>query len=182
MKKVLVVLLFGMTAVASQANWAELPIPRGYQSAVASQNLSPVIFYAIALTESGQSEMTAEYRPWPWTLTIDKKPYYFRDQRAAEVALKDAVESNVAQLGVGLFQIEHRYHAHRFTSIESMLDPYANSRIAAEIFSEGLKQSEGDLWAAVGKFHSSTPAVADAYRQRVARRLFRLLGRDANDR
>jgi len=182
MKKTLMAIFVGLAIGAGQSTWGQSSIPPGYQAAVRTRDLSPVVFYAIALTESGQSEMTAEYRPWPWTLSINAQPHYFRDRYTAEIALKDAIERNVEQLGVGLFQIEHRYHAQRFQSIESMLDPYANSRVAAEIFSEGLRQSNGDLWAAVGAFHSSTPTLADAYRKRVAERLFRLLGRGVDGR
>lgn len=56
-----------------------------------------------------------------------------------------------------------------------MLNPYANSRIAAEILGEGLERTNGDAWAAVGVFHSSTPELAESYRLRVARRLFKLI-------
>jgi len=89
--------------------------------------------------------------------------------------LTSALEGGAEQLGIGLFQIEYRYHAHRFGSTGSMLDPRANSRIAAEILGEGLERTDGDAWAAVGLFHSSTPELAEAYRQRVARCLFNLI-------
>jgi len=156
---------------------AELAVPAGYEAAAGRLDFSPVLFYAMALTESGQSRMTAEYRAWPWTLSIDREAHYFPDRAAASAALKAALENEAEQLGVGLFQIEYRYHAHRFDSVDAMLDPYRNAQVAAAIFSEGLQQTDGDLWAAVGLFHSATPALAAAYRNRVAERLIRLLDR-----
>lgn len=156
---------------------AEQKIPAGYRSAVSAQGFSAAIFYAMALTESGQSEMTADYRPWPWTLSIDREAHFYRDRAAAAEALRSAIADEAEQLGVGLFQIEYRFHAHRFDAVDDMLDPYRNSQVAAEIFSEGLRQAGGDVWQAVGLFHSATPEHADAYRQRVAERLFNLLGR-----
>ena len=156
------------------------PVPAGYQTAADEARVGSRLFYAIALTESGQSMMTADYRPWPWTLSIDKKPHYFATRQEARTALLDAVRREASQLGVGLFQIEYRFHAHRFESIEAMLDPYANSRVAAEIFSEGLSSSGGDVWQAIGLFHSATPELADAYRRRVSKQLVNLAGREGS--
>ena len=161
---------------------AESRVPTGYESAVAPQGISPLLFYAMALTESGQSEMTAGYRPWPWTLSINGKPHFYPSRRSAGSALRAAIDYPAQQLGVGLFQIEYRYHSERFESPEAMLDPYLNSRVAAEILAEGLQRSNGDVWAAVGTFHSGTPELAEAYRERVARRLVSLLGKGSDDR
>ena len=152
------------------------PVPAGYRQAAGIANVGPALFYAIALTESGQSTMTADYRPWPWTLSIDGEPHFFSTRQEARSALLDAVSRSPAQLGVGLFQIEFRFHSRRFESVDAMLDPYANARVAAEIFSEGLSTSGGNVWEAVGLFHSASPELANAYRNRVARKLVNLLG------
>lgn len=130
----------------------------------------------MALVESGQSVMTADFRPWPWTLSIDGEPHFFRTREEARDALTDAIRRQADQLGVGLFQIEYRFHHDRFPSPGAMLDPYANARAASQILAEGLARSDGNVWEAVGHFHSSTPALANAYRVRVARRLFDLAG------
>jgi len=173
-----VLLLAALCAMAPVR--AELSVPAGYEAAAGRLDFPPVLFYAMALTESGQSRMTPGYRAWPWTLSINREARYFPDRAAASAALRDALASGPEQLGVGLFQIEHRYHGHRFDSIDAMLDPYRNAQVAAEIFSEGLQETGGDLWAAVGRFHSSTPELAEAYRSRVAERLVRLLDRRAD--
>lgn len=156
-------------------------VPAGYRAAAAEVRMGSVLFYAMALVESGQSQMTADYRPWPWTLSIDGQPNFYPTREDARAALDDAVRRQVSQLGVGLFQIEYRFHAHRFPSPESILDPYVNARAAAEIFAEGLDRVDGDVWEAVGLFHSATPDLASAYRARVARRLFDLVGRQGHE-
>lgn len=172
------VVLAAALALLSCGAWSRAePIPVGYRDAVAGHGVSAAVFYAIALAESGQSRMTADFRPWPWTLSIDAQAHYFPDRESAAAALHSAIGREAGQLGVGLFQIEHRFHAHRFDSVETMLDPYLNARIAAEILGEGLHRSDGDLWEAIGIFHSSTPELADAYRRRVAKRLVDLIGR-----
>lgn len=168
--------LLVLALAAGMAVHAELRIPAGYRAAVTGQGVSATLFYAMALTESGQSQLTAGFRPWPWTLSVNREARFFPDRRAAAAALARAVEQEVDQLGVGLFQIEHRYHRQRFESLESMLDPYLNSQVAAGIFREGLQRSGGDVWMAVGLFHSSTPELAEAYRHRVARHLINLVG------
>lgn len=154
-------------------------VPAGYHPPAVEARVGPSLFYAIALTESGQSGMTSDYRPWPWTLSIDSKPHFFPTRREAHDALIDAIRREVSQLGVGLFQIEYRFHFHRFDSTDAMLDPYNNSRVAAEILSEGLAASNGDVWQAIGLFHSATPELADAYRSRVSRQLVNLVSRGA---
>lgn len=176
MNRTLKAVLLALTLGAGTPGMANHQIPDGYRSAVAGHGVSAALFYAMALTESGQSEMTAGYRPWPWTLSVNREALFFPDRRSAEAALRAAVKRRAEQLGVGLFQIEYRYHGQRFESLEAMLDPYFNSRIAAEIFSEGLHRANGDVWTAVGFFHSGTPKLADAYRKRVAQRLINLIG------
>ena len=164
------------------AGMAQAPdVPAGYHATAYEHHLSPAIFYAIALTESGQSRMTAEFRPWPWTLSIDGEPYFFPTREEAGSALLDAIRRQPSQLGVGLFQVEYRFHLSRFDSPGAMLDPYENSRVAAGIFSEGLAAAGGDVWQAIGLFHSATPDLADAYRSRVARRLIGLVGSAGHD-
>ena len=178
----LVALLLSLLPVIGHAQLE--PVPAGYRAAAAQARVGPALFYAIALTESGQSTMTADYRPWPWTLSIDDEAHYYPTRAEAFSSLTAEVEradDAGKQLGVGLFQIEYRFHAHRFESVESMLDPYTNSRVAADILSEGLSASGGDVWEAVGRFHSSTPELADAYRRRVAKRLVELVGRAGHD-
>ena len=171
--RLLVVLLL----LCPTAGLAQVPdVPAGYRATASDHRLSPAIFYAIALTESGQSRMTAGYRPWPWTLSIDGEPYFFPTREKARTALLEALRRQPVQLGIGLFQVEHRFHSDRFDSVEEMLDPYENSRVAAEIFLEGLAMAGGDVWQAIGLFHSATPDLAEAYRKRVAKRLVGLVG------
>lgn len=152
-----------------------ISVPAAYQAVASDARLNPAVLYAIALTESGQSAMTAEFRPWPWTLSIDGEPFFYRTRDEARAALADAIRRQARQLGVGLFQIEYRFHADRFESPGAMLDPYANSEVAARIFSEGLAAAGGNVWTAIGLFHSATPELADGYRRRVARRLLDLV-------
>ena len=170
-------LLALLLLAAPAAGLAQGPsVPAAYRDAAAGARVGAAVFYAMALTESGQGGMTAEYRPWPWTLSVDGEPRYFPTRAGALDALTAAIRRRPGQLGVGLFQIEHRFHAHRFESPGQMLDPYANARVAAEILAEGLAAAGGDVWEAVGRFHSNTPALADAYRVRVAERLVGLVG------
>ncbi len=171
--RLLVALLF-LCPAAGMAQVSD--VPTGYRETASDHRLSPAIFYAIALTESGQSRMTAEFRPWPWTLSIDGEPFFFASRVEARTALLEALQRLPGQLGIGLFQVEFRFHSDRFDSAEEMLDPYENSRVAAEIFSESLDATEGNVWQAIGLFHSATPDLAEAYRKRVARRLVDLVG------
>ncbi len=168
-----VTLMLALTAGRAQA----FPdIPQAYRDMAERIPVSPAVLYALALLESGQSGRTPSYRPWPWTLTVNAKPYFFDSRFEAEIFLKQALKSRPSQLGVGLFQIEHRFHAHRFSGMETMLDPYENTRAAADIFREALEYTGGDVWQAVGRFHSATPRYAEAYQRRFGTALLQFVG------
>ena len=170
-------LLVALLLLCPAAGLAQVSdVPAGYRETASYHRLSLAIFYAIALTESGQSRMTEGFRPWPWTLSIDGEPYFFQSRVEAQTAFMEALQRQPGQLGIGLFQVEYRFHSDRFDLVEEMLDPYENSRVAAEIFLEGLAIAGGDVWQAIGLFHSATPDLAEAYRKRVARRLVGLVG------
>ena len=170
-------MLIGMLLILSSGPAQALEdIPRAYRDAAAEIPVSPTVFYALALLESGQSERTPGYRPWPWTLTVNGKPHFFDSRAMAEAFLRQAIAAAPEQLGIGLYQIEHRFHAHRFDGLEQMLDPWHNVRVAADIFREALAREGGNVWQAVGRFHSGTPRFALAYQRRFGMKLLQLIG------
>ncbi|MEL6767250.1 MAG: hypothetical protein AAFP17_08720 [Pseudomonadota bacterium] len=73
---------------------------------------------------------------------------------------------------LGCFQINHRWHGDAFPSLKAMIDPQTNADYAAR-FLRSLHSETGDWMTAAGLYHSRTPALARAYRARVARFLGR---------
>ena len=50
-------------------------VPQGYREVARAQGIPPNILYALSLTESGRAISRNTFRPWPWTLNVEKKSY-----------------------------------------------------------------------------------------------------------
>lgn len=161
-------------------------IPRAYQI-IADQYGVPVdVFFSIALQESGKSGRN-KFLPWPWTLNIDEKGYYFETREQAEIALltaMDAAKQNgkIGRVAVGIGQIYMPSHASQFASPIQALDPTNNLNYAAQLLAEHylntLKEGSPDWWVAVGRYHSpSNKKLANAYQQLVFKKCLRISSR-----
>ena len=161
-------LLFGtfLSPLACQA----ADIPPAYRKAVRHTGLPAEIAYAIALTESRRSLGDSRERPWPWTLNIQGKGYFFPTRAAALAKLKASLAAGIRNVDIGLMQINWRVHHKRLGSPEKALDPYFNLQTGLAILFEEIRAT-GDLWRAIGQYHSHTPARAGDYATRVARNL-----------
>ena len=68
---------------------AEDAIPSAYRLVAIEYGVPVALFYAVALTESGQSiESKSRRRPWPWTLNIAGEAHYFKTRWQAWLALE----------------------------------------------------------------------------------------------
>lgn len=161
-------------------------IPRAYQI-IADQYGVPVdVFFSIALQESGKSGRN-KFLPWPWTLNIDEKGYYFETREQAEIALLTAMEAakqngKIGRVAVGIGQIYMPSHASQFASPIQALDPTNNLNYAAQLLAEHylntLKEGSPDWWVAVGRYHSpSNKKLANAYQQLVFKKCLRISSR-----
>nr|WP_239030016.1 transglycosylase SLT domain-containing protein [Nereida sp. MMG025] len=106
--------------------------------------------------------------PWPWAINVSGKGEYFQTSTALSdraVALKNASRRN---FDVGCFQINYRWHGHRFQTIDQMIDPISNTRYAAAFLSR-LKAEGGSWDYAIGAYHSRTQHHAARYRKVVAK-------------
>lgn len=119
------------------------------------------IMQAIALTETGR-QSDGRARPWPWALNFGGPGAWFQDRDSALAALRAALAQGRRNIDVGCFQINHRWHAEAFASVEEMIDPLSNARHAAK-FLRALHAETGSWMAAAGAYHSRTPAHATRY-------------------
>jgi hypothetical protein len=129
-----------------------------------------LLLYAIAQQESGRLFDHADRLiPWPWTLNIEGKAYYFRSQAEARDSLARWVRLQPKHIGIGLMQITWPYNQHLPWNPLMALDPQINLSLGALILRECFDR-HGDWWAAVGCYHSPTRREAESYRQKVNRR------------
>jgi hypothetical protein len=137
--------------------------------AAAASGVPAAVLRAIALTETGRG--TADRRrPWPWAVNIAGTGRWHATRAAAHEAAAAALAAGTDQVDIGCFQINYRWHGAAFASLDAMLDPDANARHAAA-FLAALHAETGDWTAAIGAYHSRTPARAAAYAARVAAHL-----------
>ena len=63
-------LVAGLAIGLINSLWAD-EVPFAYQEIALENGLPAPLFYAVALTESGQSELSQnQFRPWPWTSPV----------------------------------------------------------------------------------------------------------------
>lgn len=151
-------------------------VPPGYRDVARAQGVPPGILYAVSLTESGKA-LSGRTIPWPWTLNVEKKSYYYPTRRAAWEALTDFLAQGKV-VDIGLAQVNWKWHKKRLIDPWQALEPYFNLRIGAQILREHYDAS-GDWWTAIGHYHApaATPEArerAQHYRVRVERHLRRL--------
>ena len=158
----------GLLCLASYSVCAEEMVPSGYQEVAAERAVPEAVFYAIALTESGRDvEAQGIRRPWPWTLNVAGKGYYFETRLEAWQALRDWLAKGKRSIDIGLMQVNWRYHQSRLGDPWQALDPYHNLRVGAEILQD-CYASRQDWWDSVGCYHApANPERAARYRRRV---------------
>lgn len=159
------------TLVFPSAGWSNEAVPFGYRAVAAERGIPHTVFYAMALTESGkQVELVDDYRPWPWTLNVAGRGYFYDSRVAAWQALTALLERGKRSIDIGLMQVNWRYHHQRLGTAWRALDPYHNLRVGARILQD-CYMNERDWWASVGCYHApADPQRARQYRRRVAAR------------
>lgn len=147
-------------------------VPPAYQHVAQRIGAEPELLFALALVESGYTA-DARFLPWPWTLNIAGRGYYFSSYQTALTALEKALAQQ-RSVDVGLLQISWRWHGERFASPGVSLNPQINLTTGADILYQHYRQS-GDWWLAVERYHApgrdaASRQRAQAYRQRVFKR------------
>ncbi|CAM4063491.1 transglycosylase SLT domain-containing protein [Palleronia rufa] len=122
------------------------------------------VLAAISLTETGRTRQ-GRMDPWPWTVNLEGKGYWFDTQAEAEGFADQSYRSGYRSFDIGCFQINYRWHGEQFRSIAEMFDPLSNARYAARFLSE-LFAEYGDWTRAAGAFHSRNEEFAGRYRAR----------------
>ena len=154
-------------------------VPNAYRDTAHLYGIPPALFYAMALQESGRTVGSA-YRPWPWTLNVEGRAYYYDTKTEVWDALRRFVMEGRTHIGIGLMQVTYPYNAHVLWDVYAAIDPYTNLRMGALILRERYRES-GDWWTAVGRYHApgqkpAQIARAIRYRERVKHRWRRLYG------
>ena len=126
-------------ALAMMAVWPLVgkcaTVPFRYQEVAEKYSLPSALVYAIATVES--HKIHNGYRaPWPWTLNIEGKPYFYKTRAQAEHGLQRYLNTGKQSVAVGPMQVYWRWHKQKFMSPEHALDPEKNLDTGASILRE----------------------------------------------
>ena len=170
-----VVILSVCLALGANDAKATSTIPPVYVVTAEVHAIPPLLFYAIAMQESGRyDERVKRLRPWPWSLNVAGEAHYFENMDTAWDALRGFISKKPANIGIGLVQVTWPYNRHILQDPYTALEPTINLALGAQILRACFDRLD-DWWLAVGCYHSPTPKHADAYRERVRRHWMTLI-------
>jgi Transglycosylase SLT domain len=106
------------------------------------------ILYSVGLTETGHKGVLG-----PYDLNIDGRSVHSETLAEALQAYAHADQSGAKFIDIGCMQINHRFHAAHFHSLEDMFDPERNVRYAAG-FLKTLYAQEGTWTLAVARYNA----------------------------
>jgi hypothetical protein len=118
------------------------------------------VLIAIATVETGRND-----QPWPWTVNFGGQGHWYDSASDAARYVDKAVRDGSTNIDVGCFQLNYRWHASAFGSVEDMLDPTRNATYAAKFLSQHYANT-GDWALAAAAYHSGTPEYAKAYQSK----------------
>jgi hypothetical protein len=129
----------------------------------------PGLLLAIARTESGRPLPPERgLQPWPWAMDADGRAMYSDGKDAALAWTRGQLADGAQFVDVGCMQVNLQMHPNAFRSLDEAFDPRINADYAAHFLVSLAQEAGGNWYRAVGWYHSRTPDLAAAYRERVA--------------
>ena len=116
--------------------------------AAISHQVPLAVLYAVGLTETGRSGFLK-----PYSLNIDGRAVVTSNLQDAVKRFEMAQRAGAKFIDIGCMQINHRFHAADFNSLEEMFDPEKNVEYAAGFLKE-LKAREGSWTMAVARYNA----------------------------
>ena len=162
--KVLLVLLISFGIVSSVNAGSE--IPSAYLATAFRQGIPPKILYSVAMVES-RKVYKGEMKPWPWTLNISGKAFYYKNRVEASLAAETEINKGNHSVAIGLMQIFWRYHKENFRSPYQLLNPRTNLNYGAA-YLKHLHDLSGDWDTAVGYYYTGPNPNTDQLKAKAA--------------
>lgn len=162
----LIAVVIASTSFFANANLSN--IPSGFVSIANEAGVPSDVFYSIAIRESRVATNKNRSIPWPWAVNHRGTALYFRDRDSMYSYLKKLVQEGDRNFDMGLVQTNWRWHNHRYASLWEATNPVTSATAGAAYLRELIDKNEGDVWKAVGKYHSpGNKSRASNYRQAV---------------
>lgn len=125
------------------------------------------LLHSISIVESGRYDSRHKaVIAWPWTVMAEGQGRYLPSKAEAIAEVKRLKARGVQNIDVGCMQVNLRHHPNAFANLDEAFDPAANVAYAAR-FLKGLFSATGHWPTAASYYHSQTPHLAAAYRERL---------------
>jgi hypothetical protein len=146
---------FGLVAEPVMAETGAPPGPceREMTRAALAENIPLGVLYSVGLTETGQHG-----RLQPFALNIDGVGTVATSLPEALALFRKAREKGAKFIDIGCMQINHRWHAAHFESLEAMFDVRRNVSYAAHFLKE-LRAREPSWTLAVARYNAGPDNV-----------------------
>ncbi len=118
---------------------------------------------AIASTESGRwHQGLGMALPWPWTINVEGKGYYFATKNEAVEAVRKLHSRGISSIDVGCMQVNLHHHPNAFANLDQAFDPAFNVAYAASFLRTNYDEEKS--WKkAAADYHSKTPERGNEY-------------------
>lgn len=154
-------------AAASATGQAGMLCRPAIEAAGQAHGVPPGLMAAIGRVESGRRDpISSALHPWPWTVDAEGQGTFYESKDAAIAAVRALQARGVRSIDVGCMQVNLLQHPAAFSSLAEAFDPAANADYAGRFLVE-LHGQAGTWPAATALYHSATPDVGEAYRQKV---------------
>jgi Transglycosylase SLT domain len=154
-------------AAASAAGQPGLLCRQAIEAAGRTHGVPAGLMAAIGRVESGRRDpVSMALHPWPWTVDAEGQGTFYDTKDEAIAAVRALQARGMRSIDVGCMQVNLMQHPAAFSSLAEAFDPAANADYAGRFLVE-LHGQSGTWPAAVALYHSATPDVGEAYRQKV---------------
>lgn len=142
---------------------------RYFSEIEAKYHMPKNLLRAISVTESGRwNDTTAQKITWPWTLNVDGRGHHYNSKEEAILAYRHFEQKNATYIDVGCMQVNIRFHPDAFHNLAKAMEPMYNIEYAAQLLEDHYRVTHNWL-AAIGRYHSKTPARGKRYAGEVLR-------------
>lgn len=132
-----------------------------------NQTIPVHLLAAISTTETGRyHEGLGMAIPWPWTINVEGKGYYFGTKAEAIAATQKALQQGKRSIDVGCMQVNLKHHASAFRNLNEAFDPATNVAYAAKFLRNNYDEM-GNWIKAAAAYHSRTTSKGNSYLGRV---------------
>lgn len=145
-------------------------------------NIPTHLLAAIATTESGRYHKGLGMSvPWPWTINVEGKGYYFNSKAEAIARTQHFIASGRQSIDVGCMQVNLKHHPKAFANLNQAFDPATNVAYAATFLRDNYA-TLGDWIKATAAYHSRTAVHGKRYLTEIERSWNSIVGKVAQAR